>query len=427
METIEKTPKTSTATAKSRPAKVPAATPPPPRLNIPYPKLLEPPIKRAAYSDRTAWIMALLSKLAYLRFEDSTPAETALTDVLKLITGENDLTRQDKVKKIDSQFSENKLLAILQEVAGATDRSANYQELVKSLDELKFTLVKTFSVRIPLIADTQAYLARLDVKGRDPFLVLAFRGTEAKKPTDIKSDLHAEPLILGALGGPAGSRFIPEGEVLTPAEQLWPKVKVHPGFWEAFNVVKRDIETELEKLPQLPLYITGHSLGGALAVVSSYALDGDRIAATYTFGGPRVGNLQFGQRIKPPVYRVINASDIVPRLPPGILVDGLTVLLRWLVVVPYAENIADFLERFRGYRHYGDQRYLSASPETVDDTASHTTFPSLIVRANPPQLLRWFWLCRRWFATFGKAAVLDHSIDVYVRKLLYWAYIRSNL
>lgn len=423
MGTIEKPPARSKPTKKRSSA---TASPRNPHLDIPYPKLLEPPIKRAAYSDRTAWIMALMSKLAYLRFEDSTPAQTALSDVLELITGEDDLTKQDKVNKIDRKFSKNKLLAILQDVAGATDRSTNYQELEESLDELNFTLVETFSIRIPLVVDTQAYLARLDVSGRDPFLVLAFRGTEAKKPTDIKTDMQAEPLILGALGGPAGSKYIPEGEVLSTAESLWPKVKVHPGFWEAFIVVKPDVERELNKRPNLPLYITGHSLGGALAVVATYALDGDRIAATYTFGGPRVGNLQFGQRIKSPVYRVINASDIVPRLPPGVLVDGVTILMKWLVFVPYSEEIANFLERFRGYRHYGDQRYLSASAETVDDKTNQTTFPNLIVRANPPQLLRWFWLCRRWVATYGKAAVQDHSIDVYVRKLLYWAYVRSS-
>ena len=36
---------------------------------IPNPKLLEPPIARAAYSDRIAWLMADLSALTYEKFE----------------------------------------------------------------------------------------------------------------------------------------------------------------------------------------------------------------------------------------------------------------------------------------------------------------------------------------------------------------------
>ena len=35
------------------------------------PVLLTPPVLRAAYSDRTAWIMAKAAQLAYLRFEDN--------------------------------------------------------------------------------------------------------------------------------------------------------------------------------------------------------------------------------------------------------------------------------------------------------------------------------------------------------------------
>lgn len=34
--------------------------------------LLTPPTRRAAYSDRTAWLMAQFSKLAYEKFEGET-------------------------------------------------------------------------------------------------------------------------------------------------------------------------------------------------------------------------------------------------------------------------------------------------------------------------------------------------------------------
>ena len=46
-----------------------------------YEELLSPPIKRAAYSDRTAWLMAKMSKLAYLPFEnDDAELKAALSE-----------------------------------------------------------------------------------------------------------------------------------------------------------------------------------------------------------------------------------------------------------------------------------------------------------------------------------------------------------
>ena len=42
-----------------------------------------PPTFRAAYSDRTAWLMASLSKLAYLDFETSTQKQVELESELK--------------------------------------------------------------------------------------------------------------------------------------------------------------------------------------------------------------------------------------------------------------------------------------------------------------------------------------------------------
>ena len=372
--------------------------------------------------------MATMSKLAYERFEEALPIDVAEGDVLKLVTGKENARDQKSAKKISPAFKAVKLVEILKNVAGSSERAENLENLKSNLNELQFKLLETFSVSIPLIADTQAFLAKIEADRREPFLVLSFRGTEPKSPTDIKNDLDAVPQILGALGGPGASEFIPAGEKLTPTQMMWPKVKVHPGFWTAFNVVRGDIEKQLAKAENkdLPLYLTGHSLGGALAVVATYALTSDHIAACYTFGGPRVGNLQFGQRIKPPVYRVINASDIVPRVPPGVLVDVITIMLRAIPAIPYLDKLADFLERFRGYRHYGDMRHLNAAPSVADQMTGTITYPKLIVRANPPQMSRWYWLARRWIATFGRAAVSDHAIDIYCDKLAYWASVRSK-
>jgi triacylglycerol lipase len=78
------------------------------------------------------------------------------------------------------------------------------------------------------------------------------------------------------------------------------------------------------------LFITGHSLGGALAAVAALRLVQDnvvaldRILGVYTFGMPRAGNDLFaqdyraiaGSGLADRTYRFIEGADIVPQVPP---------------------------------------------------------------------------------------------------------------
>jgi len=65
----------------------------------------------------------------------------------------------------------------------------------------------------------------------------------------------------------------------------------------------------------VPIYITGHSLGGALAQIAAAVLGSDQVGACYTYGSPRVGNSYFDLWVKVPSYRVLNYADIVPQVP----------------------------------------------------------------------------------------------------------------
>ena len=103
---------------------------------------------------------------------------------------------------------------------------------------------------------------------------------------------------------------------------------VHKGFDHALDSVWSQITTALEKIQQYgqPLWITGHSLGGALAVLAAarLTLDIDKniyksINGLYVFGQPRVGNRTFvkalDDAIKPRYFCFVNDNDIVPRVP----------------------------------------------------------------------------------------------------------------
>jgi len=102
----------------------------------------------------------------------------------------------------------------------------------------------------------------------------------------------------------------------------WPAGgEVHKGFKLLLMEAWEEIEKQLLKRAE-PVYYTGHSLGGALAVLAASLREPK---AVYTFGSPRVGNEDFVNRTKRMhIYRVVNTRDIVAGVSPlpGILHVG---------------------------------------------------------------------------------------------------------
>jgi triacylglycerol lipase len=260
--------------------------------------LVNPPVKRAAYSDRMAWVLASMAQLVYQKFEHGGREKELLLETL----------------------------------AGGGFKWIN-----------EFVSRET---------DTQAFLV---VKDDMSYAVLAFRGTEPTKLTDVLTDARAS--LVSAIAG-----------------------RVHRGFMHAYRSVEKDIERNLARLKDIPIYITGHSLGAALATLATQCLEQndafrDQIAACYTFGSPRVGNKEFDKDLKSVVYRVINTTDIVTVIP--------------LLVM--------------GYIHVGDIRFLE-------------NLPGVYRRGYIPLLHRsYFFLLTgmKWFAPL----VGDHAIEQYRKKL----------
>jgi triacylglycerol lipase len=91
---------------------------------------------------------------------------------------------------------------------------------------------------------------------------------------------------------------------------------VHKGFAKALDLAWDKVTASLDKnVPSdCPLFITGHSLGAALATLAASVR---RPRALYTFGSPRVGNDEFGATLAGVnVFRVVNNRDAVTTVPP---------------------------------------------------------------------------------------------------------------
>ena len=56
--------------------------------------------------------------------------------------------------------------------------------------------------------------------------------------------------------------------------------RVHNGFLGGYNSIRNEILKALKKVWGLPLYITGHSLGAALATVATNYLESEVIDGT---------------------------------------------------------------------------------------------------------------------------------------------------
>jgi triacylglycerol lipase len=153
--------------------------------------------------------------------------------------------------------------------------------------------------------DLQAFLAK-----RDDCLLLSFRGSIASLNNWV-GNFNAEQTDFG-------SSFA-IGDI----------GKTHRGFtYGLTHSLWMQILTAIDSLDALtePLWITGHSLGGAFAVLAAAAFYFSKrrpVAGLYTFGQPRVGDMKFAvtfdSQLMAQHYRFVNAADIVPHVPPPIL------------------------------------------------------------------------------------------------------------
>src|SRR5262245_12493654 len=165
--------------------------------------------------------------------------------------------------------------------------------------------------RLISVSNTQVYVAT-----NEKHVVAAFRGSES--PTSI--DGLKDWLLTNAVN----FLVVPEGRIGTDFAAAGVRAKFHQGFMRAladiWDPFFEAVQTEQDK-NERQLWVTGHSLGGALALLASWRLHRNvmQIQQLYTFGAPMVGNVEavqaFNREFAGKIYRYVNYHDIVPKLP----------------------------------------------------------------------------------------------------------------
>lgn len=157
-----------------------------------------------------------------------------------------------------------------------------------------YELVATFSARLPFHdTETFGFVARRTDSG-DAFV--AFRGTESVQDWLMNVEVRQ-----------------------VPQQNGWGSAEA--GFADVYDQCARVIRAAVQAAGTGRLYVTGHSLGAAVATLCAADLTASLGVhpTLYTFASPRAGDPVFAARFNaecPSAWRIVNTEDVITTVPP---------------------------------------------------------------------------------------------------------------
>ena len=183
---------------------------------------------------------------------------------------------------------------------------------------------------------------------------------------------------------------------------------VHVGFRTSLDAGWDDIVDAIDAFggQERPVWLTGQSLGGALATLAAARLvdEGYTVAPLYTYANPRALDTQAAGTLQAALggraYRYMNANDLVPRVPPwGGAAEAAG------PVLPLGAGLATSLIDDLDYTHVGQLFHFTedawVAAEPFDDSEDLAYWGSIDDAG--------------WFALLGLAAQgTEHDRDTYL-------------
>lgn len=249
-----------------------ASPPPQPPINAIYQIINTEDWSDFTFSRRKAYVCAVLSEVAYWHLPTL------------------ELAGHDRVKVVPS--------SAYQQLVSFGPADQIWEQLRQRLEMPATIIPRTYGVALVMTAP------------RDRVIFVAIRGTAAAYDWTINADLRRTPHL---------------ADLDTLQREATRASRLH-GFHRGFYIAASELFTPvLDAIGgrRVPVYIVGHSLGGAMAAIfhalhSRTAAGGAASAATdcaYTFGMPRYADRELVATTPAPLH-VLKADDIVPRVPP---------------------------------------------------------------------------------------------------------------
>jgi triacylglycerol lipase len=185
-------------------------------------------------------------------------------------------------------------------------------------------------------------------------IIITCRGTQPTKINDLLADLDTIPKRHG-------------------------RGFVHEGFRREARKVLPMIFNYINHYPNRKIWVTGHSLGAAMATYIMQELEYANLdtAMLFTYGSPRLGSHDYVQDFKTEHHRFVNCNDMVTTVPPPAL----------------------------GFRHHGKLHYINFYGN-IRDLSWWQRFKDKW-RAHKRS-----WSKGQWFD-----GLYDHGMDHYIEKI----------
>lgn len=246
-------------------------------------------------------------------------------------------TRLDLDNEIPERDPRYKSAVAIMAAKTAYENPARVQKIVQDHWKMEFigfyNCPNEYAIKHDLVEKrhpTQAFMFS-DNSGDHELIYVSFRGASPFSADDWCTDLDLSWFHLRGVGKVHAGFLKALGiQKINQRYPSWPKELKADKPGEkifAYYKIRQVLREKLKKNKDARFIVTGHSLGGALAVLFPAILGFhnevellEKLEGVYTFGQPRVGDKEFcgfmerllGTRR---YFRFVYANDIVPRLP----------------------------------------------------------------------------------------------------------------
>lgn len=141
-------------------------------------------------------------------------------------------------------------------------------------------------------------------------------------------DVSIKSIVVVFRGSNNIKNFLTDAMILKTnyEKHLCKKCELHSGFFTSYRKLtdkglEKVIAAAVSEHPDYGLLFTGHSLGGAVALIAAVKFNeqySGKAVKVYTFGQPRVGDTDYAKYVESKItnfFRVVHKKDLVPHKP----------------------------------------------------------------------------------------------------------------